>query len=137
MSTPGSKQGRKYYKFDDLRYWAENGMICLHDERDESRSHIDPLTWLERAEAVGMEAESCIYPSERDKFTNTANEMEACSAEAIAMGNPLDPMVQAYWVKHKSLRRPFAIVGAPQQSATKSIILPGSDKAPRKGIIVP
>ena len=99
------KESRKIYRFDDLAYWAENGMITLVDERDGDSRRIPPDKFFDRAQAIGLQARRESHPRERIKFENTANDMEKCILEAIAQGDPTSPEVQKYNARHKKYKK--------------------------------
>lgn len=112
MSVEKVVNGRKMYRHKQQLYGAKGGMIMIFDERDGTSATCDPNEFLLRAEALGLEASRCVYPTERKELEDAANEMEACAAEAAAQGNPLDPAVQAYYARHRSKCGSKILVGA-------------------------
>lgn len=117
--TMAHRESRKVYKFDSMRYWAENGMVTFVDERDGSYRRIGCQDFLERAQSIGACSKRAEHPSEREKFIRVANEMEACASEAHNQGDPLDPAFQAYSVRHKLYKQAMTLIEA---SAASPII---------------
>lgn len=107
---PAYREGKKR-SYMGLEFYACNGMIRLQDGRDGTVKDISASQMLERAFAVAKEI-TRIGPEQPDayrtKYTlaKMANEFEECSREAVAMGDPLDTQVQAYWRRHKSWKTP-------------------------------
>lgn len=116
------RESKRIYKFDGIRYWAEEGLITLYDEKDGTSRRIKPDDFLERATALGKQATREKHYREEQKFLNTADEMEKCAAEAIAQGDPSDPKVQQYEYKHGVYKKAYAQV-------TKAI---SEKRAPKK-----
>ncbi len=114
-NSTNNPTSRYVYRFDNLIYWAERGMITLKDERDGTSKRIRITVWAERADSIGKEGLRCVYPSERDKFANTANEMIKCCEQAAAQGDPMDPEVQAYHGRHRNLKK--TVFGLSQNSS--------------------
>ena len=132
MSVEAKRNGKTLYRHKRTLYGAAGGLVRIYDERDGSQSVCDPNEFSLRAEALGLEAARCVYPSERQELEDAANEMEKAAAEAVAQGNPLDPAVQAYHARHRSKCGSSVLVGAGTAALTGPK-LPPPPKALLKG----
>lgn len=101
------KEGKRY-TFDSLEFYACNGMIRIVDHREKGQGKItdvDPVTFFARAEALFSEVKRQIYWDEKWKFMRMAQNVEEACKEAIDQGNPLDPRVREFRVRHREYRR--------------------------------
>lgn len=110
MSVVSEKNGKRLFRHRKQLFGASGGLVRIFDERDGTQASCDPVEFLLRAEALGLEADRCVFPSERTELENAANEMELAAADAAAQGSPLDPKVQAYHARHGQNNR--VLVGA-------------------------
>lgn len=131
MSVEASAHGRKMYRHKKQLFGAKGGLILIFDERDGSRATCTVDEFQARAEALGLEASRCVYPTERQELITAANEMEACAAEAAAQGDPTDPHVQAYHARHRG--RSSILVGAGTAKLAGPARLPPPPKSLLKG----
>lgn len=115
-------------KFESLRIFACEGLICIIDERphrqDSAYTVITPSDLEERIQALSKtyrnKTTAMMDKHERDlhksRLAGLQNCME-CIKEARYMGDPSDPEVQAYWARHR------------RQSTVKISFSPGCDPA--------
>jgi len=96
------------YRYKDLVYYAYNGLVAMEDERDGSWVVILPDDIDARADALEQilrrtpQSRGVAY--ERDLYRetkNTINDMRQCAKEARDMGDPSDPLVQAFNRRHR------------------------------------
>lgn len=114
-AAPKFQQG-KTYTFRDLKFYAMNGMICLHDEKDGDFRVLTCREWAYRTEAIGdeikrlavMQAEN---PSKRDlgemrrEYQQAVDDMILCYADAKTQGDHTDPEVEAWFRRHRPWAR--------------------------------
>lgn len=97
----------KMRKFQDLTYYACEGLIALHDARDDSFECLTPNDFETHVKALakhveGMQASDKAYERDMHAMCRRAiPEMYEVLQEARYMGDPSDPRVQAYWAKHR------------------------------------
>lgn len=103
------KEG-KHYQFDDLEWWAEDGLIFIEDRRDGTFKIDTCDDFKQRALAVNQAAkreyERGKYPDEHKRLTDCVCNMRDAWKEAVDQGNPADPVVaaQKYRERRRSLR---------------------------------
>lgn len=114
-AAPKFQQG-KTFTFRDLKFYAMNGMICLHDEEDGDFRVLTCKEFLHRAKSVGedirrlavMQAEN---PSRRDlgelrrEYQQCVDDMIECIADAKTQGDHTDPEVEAWFRRHRPWAR--------------------------------
>lgn len=94
----------------NLVFFACEGLVALHDERkpEEDYMVMTPGEFEERAHALGKYANrvSAADPKwlrEEGRICKAgANDMLKSVQEARHMGDPTDPVVQAFWAKHRN-----------------------------------
>lgn len=120
--TPG-----RNYRWRDLQWYAMNGFICLHDETD---GEFKPLTCDEWAQRIAsfreefgkIKADDGRFGIDRRRELQTLLEhMLAAYTEAKAQGDHMDPVVSAWFRRH----RPWA-----RSKVSMSGCLDGSHGAP-------
>lgn len=125
----GARQG-PLRRHKQLVFFACEGLIALHDERDASQAAgeaytvITPDDFEYRAEGVGAfgkKASASDKPWQQQEarlMLRAAQDMKDCVKEAREMGDPNDPQVQAFWARHRRNDRiAFNFeFGAPQRS---------------------
>lgn len=117
------KQGRHYY-FQDMEYWAQGGMIHIYDHRDDTMESVSPPRFLARAIAMGGEIPYEIYSDERKDKERLCNEMQKCVAEAVVQGDPTDPEVSEYKLRHKSkCGKWISVPTLPKDMGTKRLVI--------------
>ncbi len=98
-------------RFRKLAWYACEGLIALHDEADPDMTFrvFTPAEFHERAEK-GLVAFAKKVPrtgatpwqrQESVEMLNAAQQMKESVNEAIEMGDPSDPKVQAFWSRHR------------------------------------
>ena len=106
----------KCYTFRDLKFYAENGFICLHDESTGEFYVLTRREFLQRAQALSDEARrmrqvSAENPaktwvaSDRVELVQAIENMVACTREAKEQGDRTNPAVDAWFMKHRPGRR--------------------------------
>jgi len=106
----------KCYSFRDLKFYAKNGFICIHDEETGEFFVITRREFLLRAQALSEEAQhmrhmSAENPSmkwlieSRTELQNAVDDMLACVREAKEQGDRDDPAVDAWFRRHRPHRR--------------------------------
>ena len=88
------KQG-KVYKYQDLIFWAQGGVICIEDTRDGSYQTASRAEFVARILVVrqSIDANRYQYPSERNEDYNFIFNGVAAVKEAKQQGDPFDPAV--------------------------------------------
>jgi hypothetical protein len=106
----GARQGN-LRRYKQLVFFACEGLIALHDEREKAANEDDTYTVLTpddfeyRANGIGdfaNKVRSSDKPWQRQEgreMRQAANDMLAAVKEARFMGDPNDPQVQAFWAR--------------------------------------
>ena len=106
----------KCYSFRDLKFYAKNGFVCLHDEETGEFFVLTRREFLLRAQALAEEAKhmrqmSAETPSmkwlmqDRIELQNAVDDMIACTQEAKEQGDRNDPAVDEWFRKHRPHKR--------------------------------
>jgi hypothetical protein len=105
----GARQGplRRHKK---LVFFACEGLVAMLDEREANETYIVilPDDFKERAEALGVLGMKMAKDDRQwmrqdgRSLVNDVNGMLEAVKEAKYMGDPSDPVVQAYWTRHRS-----------------------------------
>ncbi len=109
---PVSDVRGKCYTFRDLKFYARNGFVCLHDEEDGTFLVLTRREFLERAQALSAEAkrlrqQAADNPgrawivSDRLELQRAIENMVACCVEAKEQGDRDDPEVAAWFMRHR------------------------------------
>jgi hypothetical protein len=126
----------KCYSFRDLKFYAKNGFICLHDEETGEFFVLTRKEFLLRAQALGEEAAHMRQmmtenPSmkwlvaDRVELQNAVDDMIACTREAKEQGDRDDPAVDAWFRRHRpSQRSKISMASAANFSAALPAELP-------------
>jgi hypothetical protein len=108
----GARQG-PLRRHKQLVFFACEGLIALHDERETSQEEGDTYTVITpddfeyRAQALGefgKKAKASDKPWQRqegNEMKKAAQDMLETVKEARDMGDPSDPAVQAWWARHR------------------------------------
>lgn len=108
----GARQG-PLRRHKQLVFFACEGLIALHDERDTAQEEgdvyevITPDDFEFRAKALGRfgkKVKASDKPWQRQEgaeMRQAARDMLATVVEAKEMGDPSDPRVQAFWARHR------------------------------------
>lgn len=106
----------KCYTYRGLKFYAQNGFICLHDEDSGEFFVLTRREFLERAAALSEEAKHLRVmmaqnpskkwlPSDRVDLQNGVEFMVAAATEAKEQGDRTDPAVDAWFVRHRPHRK--------------------------------
>jgi hypothetical protein len=106
----------KCYTFRGLKFYAENGFVCLHDENSGEFFVLTRREFLQRAQALSEEAQRMRTASAQnpDKKWISADRMElvqaienmiACTYEAKEQGDRTDPKVDEWFLRHRPRRK--------------------------------
>lgn len=137
MSEP--KTG-KVYKFRGLRFYAQNGFICLHDEDDGTFLVLTRREFLERAAALSDEVKRLrvmaaenpgrkFLSEDRMDIQFGIENMIECTKEAKEQGDRTDPEVDAWFAKHRPNKKSkISLASAANFATTMPGVLPlGND----------
>jgi hypothetical protein len=96
----------KVFAFRDLRYWAQDGMVMIADEKTGEFKAEAPMTMRYRAisfarESDSMGANSGHYQDERRELLSAAKNLMEVVKTAEAQGCPLDPRVMQQQVEER------------------------------------
>ena len=81
------------YKFQDMTFWAEHGLVYIEDQRDGDFQVLTADEAFERAKQLACEVQSCKYADEALALLRLVESMADCHAEAKAQGDPTDEKV--------------------------------------------
>lgn len=107
----------KCYTFRGLKFYAQNGFVCLHDEQSGEFFVLTRKEFLQRAQALSEEArrmrtiaaenpaKAPWLSADRADLIRAVEEMIACTQEAKEQGDRMDPTVDAWFMKHRPHRR--------------------------------
>jgi len=88
MPGPGRR-----YKYKDLIFWAENGLIRMEDQRTGEFFTITRQEAFERAKAIAEEINMITWGDEREATLSLVQSMCDVIDEAKNQGDPTDPEV--------------------------------------------
>ena len=102
----------KCYTYRDLKFYAKNGFVCLHDEEDGAFFVLTRKEFLLRAQALSDEAKRLRtmaadnpgrpwMAADRIELQNAIDDMVACCREAKEQGDRNDPQVAEWFAKHR------------------------------------
>ena len=110
MKPAWARSGRNgpVRKFRDLSFFACEGLIAIYDARDGEYVVAAPDDFTYRADGLAAKSRTARHESEMKLWQRLeqrqteqfANDARAASKEAKAMGDPSDPLVQAWWRLH-------------------------------------
>lgn len=124
----------KCYTFRGLKYYAENGFVCLHDEDTGEFYVLTRKEFLQRAQALSDEAsrlrsiaaenpaKASWLSADRSELIKAVEDMIACTYEAKEQGDRNDPKVDEWFRKHRPHRRSRISMASAANFATS---LPG------------
>lgn len=116
MVDTAQKTG-KCYTYRGLKFYAQNGFVCLHDEENGDFFVLTRREFLQRAQALSDEAQrlremGAINPSkaawlseDRVQLIRAIESMVECTKEAKEQGDRTDPEVDAWFLKHRPTKR--------------------------------
>jgi hypothetical protein len=102
----------KCYTFRDLKFYAKNGFVCLHDEEDGAFFVLTRREFLDRAAALSDEAKrlrrqaaenpgKAWIVADRLELQQAIENMIAACREAKEQGDRNDPAVAAWFARHR------------------------------------
>lgn len=106
----------KCYTYRGLKFYAQNGYICLHDEDSGEFFVLTRREFLERARALSLEAarlrtmmaenpDRKWMVQDRVDLQDGVDLMVAAAAEAKEQGDRTDPAVDAWFMRHRPNRK--------------------------------
>lgn len=84
---------KKAYKYNQIEFWAENGLIRIHDGRDGSEKSETSSTMRKRAKALFEESSRVQHQDEKKAILAAARDIMLCIQEAKEQGDPTDSKV--------------------------------------------
>lgn len=107
----------KCYTFRGLKFYAQNGFVCLHDDQTGEFFVLTRKEFLQRAQALSEEAgrmrvmaaenpsKAPWLSADRADLIRAVEEMIACTREAKEQGDRMDPTVDAWFMRHRPHKR--------------------------------
>lgn len=107
----------KCYTYRGLKFYAQNGFICMHDEDTGEFFVLTRREFLERAQALSGEAQkmrvmgaenpmqASWLSSDRMDLQDGVEMMVAAAREAKEQGDRTDPEVDAWFMRHRPNRK--------------------------------
>lgn len=100
------------YSWRDLKFYAKNGFICLHDEEDGSFFVLTRKEFLQRAQALSDEAKRlrqqaadnpgrAWIAADRVELQQAIENMIECCRDAKEQGDRNEPEVAAWFARHR------------------------------------
>ena len=84
---------KKAYKYNQIEFWAEHGLINIYDGRDGSNKVEPTAVMRKRAKALFEEASRAQHYDDKQKLISAARDIMLCIQEAKEQGDPTDPRV--------------------------------------------
>jgi hypothetical protein len=127
----------KCYSWRDLKFYAKNGYICLHDEEDGSFIVLTRREFLERAQALSDEAKRlrqqavdnpgrAWIAADRLELQQAIENMVECCKDAKEQGDRNDPEVAEWFARHRPHAR-----GRVSMAGTANFSMPTPGVLPR------
>lgn len=114
----------KTFTYQDLKFYAMNGQICLHDETDGDFRVLTCDEFKARAAAINEEARQLKSSSKRSDYERRLQlfrvtaDMGECIEEAKHQGDHNDPIVSAWFRRHRPWTRSSASMTGAANFAT-------------------
>lgn len=108
----------KVYKFKRITFWAENGVVMVHDGRDGETHEVPALEFLKRGASFEMESAVEKYFDDANTLMDGACCVKACVDQALRQGDPTNERVSREKANLGSAR--MWSVGAGGKSAVAS-----------------
>ena len=111
------KVSGKCYTFRGLKFYAQNGFVCLHDEDTGEFFVLTRKEFLQRAQALSDEAarlrhvaaenpgQAAWMSADRSELILAVENMIACTREAKEQGDRTNPTVDEWFRKHRPHKR--------------------------------
>ena len=112
-----SQSSGKCYSYRGLKFYAKNGFVCLHDEQTGEFYVLTRREFLQRAQAISDEAkrlrtmaasnpaQAAWMSADRMDLQMAIDNMVACTKEAKEQGDRNDPVVDAWFTRHRPGRK--------------------------------
>ena len=84
---------KKTYKYNQIEFWAEGGLIRIHDGRDGSEKSEPISVMRNRAKALFEESSRVQHQDEKKMIIAAARDIMLCVQEAREQGDPTDARV--------------------------------------------
>lgn len=84
---------KKTYKYNQIEFWAEGGLINIYDNRDGSKKVEPTAVMRKRAKALFEESTRVQHQDEKTQIIAAARDIMLCIQEAKEQGDPTDPRV--------------------------------------------
>ena len=84
---------KKTYKYNQIEFWAEGGLIRIHDGRDGSDKSEPISVMRKRAKALFEESSRVQHQDEKTQIIAAARDIMLCIQEAKEQGDPTDAKV--------------------------------------------
>jgi hypothetical protein len=106
----------KCYTYRGLKFYAQNGFVCLHDEQTGEFFVLTRREFLERATALSAEAKQLRemmvknpgkrwLSHDRMDLQQGVDMMVECARDAKNQGDRTDPKVDAWFMRHRPNRK--------------------------------
>lgn len=132
ISVPAFMRGVRcgpHRKYQDLVFWACEGLVVCQDERPgrAGKGHYQvfrPVVLQERVDALVAQQqrfrERATAPNwqkqESRKNLAQLQDIQDCITDAKRMGDPSDPAVQAFWMKHRPGSKSTVSLSSPRKA---------------------
>lgn len=124
----------KCYTYRGLKFYAQNGFVCLHDEATGEFFVLTRREFLERASALSAEAKQMRammaqnpdrrwISHDRMDLQKGVDLMVECAKEAQQQGDRTDPKVDAWFMRHRPHRKSAVSLASASNFSTS---MPGS-----------
>lgn len=121
----------KCYTFRGLKFYAQNGFVCLHDEKTGEFFVLTRREFLQRAQALSDEVRRMRHMSADNPSSKwiSADRMDlqvgienmlACTREAQEQGDRTDPQVDEWFLRHRPGRRSKISMAAAANFSSKA-----------------
>lgn len=100
------KEGKHHY-FDDIEYWAQDGVVWIADHRDGKVTAVTCPTFKQRMNAIAKGIKVAKYPDDEKKHRDFANEMLEVYKDAKEQGDPTDMDVLRR--RYREIRRAMTV----------------------------
>ena len=84
---------KKSYKYNQIEFWAENGLVNIYDDRDGSTKVETISVMRTRAKALFDESSRAQNGYDKKKLIEAARDIMLCIQEAREQGDPTDARV--------------------------------------------
>lgn len=102
-----AKKEGKHYAFDDIEFWACDGVICIVDTRNGDINAVTCKEFALRARDINDEARKATYAYDKRRLQNLVISMHEVWKEAKEQGDPADPAVIKQRLRDRKLTRPI------------------------------